>query len=101
MPAAAEAKFCTASAAIWTRSLSVDSPLYACQFVFVVKLTAVLNARSGGTWPAPNPCGLSGRCPWSRWKAYTNRKEKRLKDSRDAAYCVQRCSSSSRTPHSL
>ena len=53
MPTAAETKFCTASPAIWTRWPIVDSPEYACQFVFVVKLTAVFQASAGGTASKP------------------------------------------------
>ena len=34
---------------------------FARQFVLVTKLTAVLNARSGLTFPAPKCCGFSGR----------------------------------------
>ena len=36
----------------------VDSPEYACQLVFVTKLVAVLNARSGGTLLASKCCGI-------------------------------------------
>ena len=48
MPAAADTKFCTASPTIWVRWLIVSSPLYHCQLVLVMKLTATLNAPSGG-----------------------------------------------------
>ena len=44
MPTLAETKFCTARPAICTRWPIVDSPEYACQFVLVVKLTAVFQA---------------------------------------------------------
>jgi hypothetical protein len=43
----------------------VDSPLYACQFVFVVNDAAVLKARSAGT--APNRCGFHGSQNCRRW----------------------------------
>ena len=43
--------------------------MYHCQSVFVMKLMDVLNAWSGLTWLAPNPCGLSGSRPWSRMSA--------------------------------
>jgi hypothetical protein len=49
MPAAAETKFCTARPSIWVRWLIVSSPLYHCQLVLVMKLTAALNAPSGAT----------------------------------------------------
>ena len=39
----------------------VDSPPYACQFVLVTKLTAVLKAMSGVT--PGKPCGFSGSIP--------------------------------------
>ena len=45
----------------------VDSGTYDCQFVFVVKLTAVLNEESGEI--APSPCGLNGKTPCSRCMA--------------------------------
>ena len=47
MPTAAETKFCTAKPAICTRWPCVDSPEYACQLVFVTKLTAVFQASDG------------------------------------------------------
>ena len=40
IPAAADTKFCTDSPTICVRWLIVSSPLYHCQFVFVMKLTA-------------------------------------------------------------
>ena len=49
MPAAADTKFCTVSPSIWVRWLIVSSPEYHCQFVLVMKLTAVLNAPHAGT----------------------------------------------------
>ena len=60
MPVAAETKFWTPSAADWTKWLIVLSPPYACQFVLVPKLTAVLNATRGST--AGKSFGLPGRC---------------------------------------
>ena len=64
MPAAAEAKFCTVSPAIWARLESVDSPAYDCQLVLETKLMAVLKARCGDM---PGKCiGFSGSRPWSR-----------------------------------
>ena len=59
MPAAAERKFWVVNASIWVRCDSVVSPPYACQLVFVAKLTAVFHATSGGT--PGSPAGLSGR----------------------------------------
>ena len=59
MPVAADRKFCTARPAICTKYPMVDSPEYACQLVFVMKLMAVLNDESGLT--AANFCGLSGK----------------------------------------
>ena len=71
MPPAADTKFCTVSPSICVRWLIVVSPPYACQFVFVPKLTAVLRATSGFT--AGSPAALRGSTPWSRWSRYTNR----------------------------
>ena len=42
--------------------------------MFVTKLTAVLNARSGVTLVWLNPCGLSGRMPWSRLQQVNKQK---------------------------
>ena len=64
MPTAAETKFCTVSASICVRWLIVVSPPYACQFVLVTKLMAVLKASAAGT-PA-KPAGFPGRTPWNR-----------------------------------
>ena len=58
MPAAAETKFWTLSPSICVRWLIVSSPLYHCQFVLVMKLTATLNAPSGAT--AGMSVGLNG-----------------------------------------
>ena len=44
------------------------SPPYACQFVFVTKLAAVLNETF--CVGALRPTGLRGRCPWSRITKY-------------------------------
>src|SRR5262245_11552012 len=74
----------------------VDSPLYACQFVFVVNDAAVLNARGGGT--GPNPCGLNGSTCCSRCSAYKTSIETTLKRSSATAYSVHRISWSSSTP---
>ena len=52
MPAAAETKLWNVSPTICVRCDIVDSPLYACQFVFVVNETAVFQARSGATAPS-------------------------------------------------
>ena len=57
MPTAAETKFCTARPTICVAYVIVDSPEYACQFVFVTKLTAVFHDNAGpmpGT-SAPRP----------------------------------------------
>ena len=64
MPAAADTKFCTASAVIWVRWLIVSSPEYHCQFVLVMKLTATLNAPNAGT--ATMFVGLKNRVSWKR-----------------------------------
>jgi hypothetical protein len=64
MPVAADRKLCKASPAIWVKWDIVVSPEYPCQFVFVVKDTAVFQAESGAT--APKPFGLNGRNFWSR-----------------------------------
>ena len=48
----------------------VVSGVYACQLVLVVKLTAVLNARSGAT--LPRPCGFNGSHCCTRWIRYVN-----------------------------
>ena len=53
MPTAADKKFCTASPNICVKLLTVLSPLYACQFVLVMKETAVLSAVSHFIGPNP------------------------------------------------
>ena len=84
MPTAADTKFCTVSASIWVRWLIVLSPPYACQLVFVTKLTAVFQASAGGT---PGSCaGLSGSRPCSRCSAYTTTRLARLIASTTSAY---------------
>ena len=47
MPTAAETKLWNVRPTICVKCDIVDSPLYACQFVFVVNETAVFQARSG------------------------------------------------------
>src|SRR5665213_1655992 len=79
----------------------VDSPEYACQLVLVTKLVAVLNARSGETFPALKCWGLNGRKPCARCNREVSRKPKMLKLSSAAVYVVQRCSASSFTPITL
>jgi len=49
------------------------------EFVLVTKLVAVLNARSGVTFPAPKLWGLKGKRPCSRCSRYVSRKPNRLK----------------------
>ena len=83
MPAAADTKFCTARPTIWVRWLIVTSPLYHCQFVLVMKLTAALNAPSGAT--AGMFVGLNSRLSWNRCSTYTARNEIRLNASRAMA----------------
>ena len=61
MPAAAETKFWTVRPIIWDRSLLDTSPLYACQFVLVTKLTAVFQATAGAT--ASTPVGFAAGDP--------------------------------------
>ena len=72
MPTAAETKFCTARPAIWTRWPWVDSPEYACQLVFVTKLTAVFHASAGVICVAGS-LRCSGNLPWTSWKMKRNR----------------------------
>ena len=79
MPVAADTKLCTVSPAIWVRLLIVDSGVYDCQLVLVMKLTDVLNARSGET--ASKLCGFSGSSPCRRCNAYSTTKPARLNDS--------------------
>jgi hypothetical protein len=67
MPTAAETKFCTVNPAICTRWPCVDSPEYACQFVFVTKLTAVFHA-SAGVISVPGSVSASGSLPWTSWR---------------------------------
>ena len=64
IPVAADRKLCSVSATIWLSWLMVVSGVYDCQLVLVVKLTAVLNARSA---PKPGRCSLlSGSMPCTR-----------------------------------
>ncbi|GAA3159240.1 hypothetical protein GCM10020001_099080 [Nonomuraea salmonea] len=72
MPAAAETKFCTASAAICVRCPMVDSPAYACQLVLVTKLIAVFQAMWPVTGSMPR---LSGSRSCRRCMPYTTRTE--------------------------
>ena len=83
IPAAADTKFCTAKPTICVRWLIVTSPLYHCQFVLVMKLTAALNAPSGAT--AGMFVGLKSRLSWNRCSTYTARNETRLNASRAMA----------------
>ncbi len=71
-PTAADTKFCTARPAICTRWLWVDSPEYACQFVFVTKLIAVFQA-SAGVIGVAGSLRCSGSLPWINWKMNRNR----------------------------
>lgn len=64
IPLAADRNACTPMPSICVRWLSVVSPAYACQLVFVAKLTAVLNASPGSTFG--KCCGLSGSQTWMR-----------------------------------
>jgi hypothetical protein len=83
MPAAADTKFCTVRARTWVRWLIVASPEYHCQFVFVTKLIATFHAPHGVT--APRSVGFNGSEPCTRWMAYTNNTDARLKASSDTA----------------
>ena len=58
------------------------SPEYHCQLVLVTKLTAVFQAPSAGSAGKPSE---SGRCCWSRPKAYRIRTPTRLKPRTDIA----------------
>ena len=77
----------------------VDSPAYPCQFVLVVKLTAVLNDECVDT--AARCCGLNGRRCWRRWKQYVTSTPMALKTSMMTVYAFQPCVSSPLRPHSL
>src|SRR5678815_3670320 len=85
MPAAADTKFCTPSAADCTRWLMVVSPPYACQFVLVPKLTAVLNATRGSTFASP--FGFAGRYTCNLCSTYTTRIPSTLNTITHTAYC--------------
>ena len=69
---------------------------YACQFVFVVKLAAVLNT----VWSITpgSPSGLKGSEPWRRWSAWSRSMPATLNRNTLTAYPVQRCSRVSSTP---
>ena len=82
MPTAAETKFCTASPAICTRWPMVDSPEYDCQFVFVVKLTAVFHAILGSTLGRSLANGSHVCTRWNRYSAST---DTRLNASKERA----------------
>ena len=62
------------------------------QVVLVAKLTAVFQDESGET--APKLCGLSGRNPCTRCKAYTTSSPRPLKSIMAMAYTFQFISSS-------
>ena len=72
MPTAADTKFCTARPAICTRWPCVDSPEYACQLVFVTKLTAVFQASAGVICVAGS-LRCSGSLPCTNWRMNRNR----------------------------
>ena len=74
----------------------VDSPLYACQLVFVVNEAAVLNARSGAT--LPNACGFHGSTRCRRSRTYSASIDTALKSSMAIAYSVHRISRVWSTP---
>ncbi len=74
----------------------VLSPPYACQFVFVTKLVAVLNETY--CVGAARPTGLSGRCPWRRITKYVKIIETALNQSTLEAYRRQVCSARGSTP---
>src|SRR5215471_9988251 len=67
MPVAADRKLWNARPTIWVKCDIVDSPEYPCQFVLVVKDTAVFHEESGET--APKRFGFRGSHCWRRWKA--------------------------------
>jgi len=79
MPVAADTKLCTVRPSICVRWLTALSPLYACQLVLVVKLMAVLKARSGAmpVWPS----GLSGNQLCTRKSRYSAANPATLKRS--------------------
>ena len=83
IPTAAERYCWTTSPNIWVKWLIVSSPEYACQFVLVRKLTAVLNDSCGET--AFMLSGFSGRCAWSRRTAYVRRTPARLNARSESA----------------
>src|SRR5882672_8733253 len=74
----------------------VDSGVYACQFVLVVKLAAVLNASAGST--GPRCCGLNGSRCCRRSMPYVPSNPNRLKASSEKAYTGQVCSRAGSTP---
>src|SRR3954454_24421580 len=88
MPTAADQKLCDARATICEKYDIVFSPPYACQFVFVVKLAAVLNARWGVIsvlFGRPSTYWCHGRYPWRRRTPYVNSIVTPLKMSIEAA----------------
>src|SRR5712692_6235732 len=74
----------------------VDSGVYDCQFVLVVKLAAVLNASAGST--GPRCCGLNGRRCCSRSIPYVPSNPNKLNASSENAYTGQVCSRAGSTP---
>ena len=96
MPVAAERKFCTPSPSAWVKWLMVLSPPYACQFVLVAKLMAVLSARCQVT--AVIPAGLPGNTPCRSCRANTTSKPSTLKKRIASAYVRHPISASAITP---
>ena len=96
MPTAAETKFCTARPAICTRWPMVDSPEYACQFVLVVKLTAVFHARSGLTSGEPEAEQQVVLNPLERVQEQHG--DQRRTRGRSRVYAAADCSTSGSTP---
>ena len=74
----------------------VDSPMYACQFVFVMKLMAVLSASAQGT--LGNFCGFSGNHACVISMAVTERIPTTLKTSTAQKYRGHDISSRASTP---
>src|SRR6478736_2270625 len=99
MPTAADAKLWNASWVICEKYDIVVSPLYDCQFVFVVNDAAVSNDWRAVT--AGKCAGLSGSMACRRRTRYVNSIVAALNSSIPAVYRVQCWSSDASTPQTL
>ena len=96
IPVAALRKFCTARPTICENQLALASPEYACQFVFVMKLTAVFRARCHDMLSIP--AGFSGSHFCVMSTTQTKRNPRAFSARSAPRYCPALIPVSGRTP---